>query len=422
MESIHVELQHWKHIFPNETLIRYGSPHYSSQDARKVLNSQIFSSANKESEHALDFDRDQIICGNEAFPEAAAADPLADLEVWDEWQSGVRAFPYTGKYSRLGITTQTGKISNPSSVGVIGEIIAGIFAQSFISPWVLVRVNRRWPDFIFYENKHDRYSFVESKAFTNMRGDNLKSRVPNSLLGDCLIDAVRQLNADAMVKVWYSFTSIITVDPMTFQVTLLELDIPETRLKTLTLKMMPEPVVSSLVVRAIEKAALTFPESVLEESFHPTAKNWRQREDAEYKLAKAAEDEIEELLIGAGPEAALSTARQQIQSEIQVRIPKLRIFEGEGEGKRLRAAKMRGAEGVLRRVRPLADSFLYIADLPEEARQKADRNWSPSIPSALMPWKEIDGIKLWRCGGAVFCTSRSNLDGKSIADDVLIPH
>ena len=32
----------------------------------------------------------------------------------------------------------------------MGEIMTGLFAQAGIAPWVLVRVIRRWPDFILY--------------------------------------------------------------------------------------------------------------------------------------------------------------------------------------------------------------------------------------------------------------------------------
>ena len=131
----------------------------------------------------IECSENQIRSGNEAFAEAAVADPIADLEVWDEWRSGTRYFPYPGRYSRLGITRQDDKTSSPSSVGVIGEIMAGFFAQAGESPWVLVRVVRRWPDFIF-SDRDGTYSFVESKAFTNQspEREGLANRVPGDLL------------------------------------------------------------------------------------------------------------------------------------------------------------------------------------------------------------------------------------------------
>ena len=76
-----------------------------------------------------------------------------------------RVFPYPGKFSRLGLTHQEPKIAAPSSVCVLGEIMTDILLEAMISPDVLVRVIRHWPDFIFFLG-HDVYAFIESKAFT----------------------------------------------------------------------------------------------------------------------------------------------------------------------------------------------------------------------------------------------------------------
>lgn len=85
------------------------------------------------------FTRNQIFCANEVFPEAVSADPLADLEIWHEWRQSIRRFPYPGLFSPLAIAAQNGKTTNPTSVGVIGEIFAGILSQAYIAPWVVVR-------------------------------------------------------------------------------------------------------------------------------------------------------------------------------------------------------------------------------------------------------------------------------------------
>ncbi|MBS0261388.1 MAG: hypothetical protein JSS02_05475, partial [Planctomycetes bacterium] len=188
---IDVSFEHWRYTFTEEILRRYGSRHYSRADVGWVLFEEACREATLKDGHHLMFHPDQILCSNEAFPEAAVADPLADLEIWDEWNNGTRAFPYPGRYSKLGITTQEDKTSSPSSIGVIGEIMAGIFAQAGICPWVLVRVVRKWPDFIFSQN-NGMYSFVESKAFTTDPEENaegLPRRVHNQLLREGLIDA-----------------------------------------------------------------------------------------------------------------------------------------------------------------------------------------------------------------------------------------
>jgi hypothetical protein len=160
---IHVSFQHWCHVFSDKALIRYGSPHFDSHSAGQALRQEVVDRASQVEDVALQFSEEAILCANEAFPEAAVADPLADLEIWDEWSTGVRSFPYPGKYGRLGIQTQGPKTSSPASVGVIGEIMAGLFAQQGVAPWVLVRVIQKWPDFIFAEHD-ERYAFVEAKA------------------------------------------------------------------------------------------------------------------------------------------------------------------------------------------------------------------------------------------------------------------
>jgi len=209
---IDVSFEHWRFTFPDTLLARCGSPHYSQKEAGKEYAKAIYSGAVRAASIAVQFHEAQILCGNEAFPEAAVADPVADLEVWDEWGSGKRRFPYPGRYSKLGITRRDDnrrKTSSPSSVGVVGEILTGFFAQAGVSPWVLVRVVQRWPDFIF-SHRDETYSFVESKAFTRepSGATGLRARVLDSLLIEGALQAAQQLNSDPFGRVWCSFTRI----------------------------------------------------------------------------------------------------------------------------------------------------------------------------------------------------------------------
>ena len=206
--KVSVSFEHWQYVFPEDVLIRYGSPHFDKGDARRLLCKQFEAGAQKVDQGILDFDADQILCANEMFPEAAIADPLADLDVWDDWRSGVRSFPYPGLYGQLDITTQEKKTNSTSSTGVIGEIMAGLFAQAIISPLVLVQVVHRWPDFIYHTGDNS-YAFVEAKAFTpELSGKGIFARVSAPCLGECLVNGVQQVNADAHVTVWGAFTHI----------------------------------------------------------------------------------------------------------------------------------------------------------------------------------------------------------------------
>ena len=215
MRDIDVNFVHWRCELPDGALSRYGSPHFDRKSAGEALVGILDMGCQELYSSDFRFAEDQIISANEAFPEAAVADPVADLEIWEEWNSGIRTFPYPGKYSGLGVTSQPGKTAATTSVGVIGEIMAGLFAQAGIAPWILVRPVRRWPDFILRTGDRS-YAFVESKATADPaeKRNLFRERIPCRLLWDCLIDAVHQLNADPNVTVWGAFTRIRQVTPM----------------------------------------------------------------------------------------------------------------------------------------------------------------------------------------------------------------
>ena len=128
--DIGVSFEHWSFCVSEETLTQSGSRYNDSLEAKAILLKSLKKKAKQEHSENLSFSRSHLICANEAFPESPVADPIADLEIYDEWKSGIRQFPYPGRYERLGIVTQFGKINSPSSTGVIGEIIARSFRTS----------------------------------------------------------------------------------------------------------------------------------------------------------------------------------------------------------------------------------------------------------------------------------------------------
>ena len=88
---VDVAFQHWRYLFQEEELIRYGSPHFDHKTAGQALSAAVRSGADLRSSCDLTFDPKLVLAANEVFPEAAVADPIADLEIWDEWRSGIRA-------------------------------------------------------------------------------------------------------------------------------------------------------------------------------------------------------------------------------------------------------------------------------------------------------------------------------------------
>jgi hypothetical protein len=418
---IGISFEHWQYTFTERMLIKYESPHYSRKEAASAYSRHICAHSTRLSTLELEFAERQIRCGNEAFAEAAVADPIGDLEVWDEWRFGTRSFPYPGRYSRLDITRQEKKTSSPSSVGVIGEIMAGFFAQAGVSPWVLVRVVHRWPDFIF-SDREQTYSFVESKAFTSepQNGHGLSARVLPGLLAEGALQAAQQLNSDPFGKVWSSFTRIVRVDPMQFEVTFLEFNVPDSRRLSQPLHAMPAAVARGLAERAVNQAAAQLGLSETDSRLtDPTVR----KGSLVPELRKRAESEVVVLLSEIDPGSPLSVDRNPIDEAVTAlldRIARRKWKAPKSEsmgGRRFKDAKEEAVRNRLSRIRRFGEEWFYLADLAKEDVDQVRRTWTPDWTRACSPWKTIDGVDLWRCGGAVICLADANMDGRAIGSD-----
>lgn len=400
---IKVAFQHWSYVFADEELIRYGSPHFDRKSAGQALSDAVRGGATLEESHSLDFSEKQILSANEAFPESAVADPLADLEVWDEWRSGVRTFPYPGRYGRLGIRQQDAKTNSTSSTGVLGEIMAGLFAQAGVAPWVLVRVINRWPDFIYYL-RDDRYAFVESKAFTGDGGGTSGAglQLPDALLGECVVAAVQQLNADPFVQVWGAFTHIQQISPFQMRVIFLELDADSLRRNNVQKRVLPQPVLLGIAERALRRAITEVePQrlSPLHESNRRPSKHERRLLDD--VLIPAAMSQIEDLLVDEKIRTAVLASPKEIEQEIR-RIIKRAVIPEHGEGKKLLDARARASFRSRSKVRTIGAQSLYFEDISRENEASITAKWEPRWEDANKPYGVSDSIKRWRCGGAIF--------------------
>lgn len=425
---IDVLFQHWQHEFSDSEL-KYSSPHFDSHTASKSLVQSVASKASRICHHHLSFSPSQIQCANEAFPESAIADPLADLALWDEWQSGKRSFPYLGRYSRLGIVSQKPKNQSKSTVGVLGEIMAGLFAQAYVGPLVLVRVIDRWPDFIFYNKPTGLYSFVESKASTGpaVGLGEIGKLISQKLLGECLYEAILQLNTDSNVTVWGAFTKICNVDPMKLEVTFLELNLPGAK-RTKLMRTLPPAVVSSLAERTVSRAASELVMSGHIEREIQKNQNLKsamggskkRNENLAEIVTETASNYIEEMLIDAGPEAALSGGRKEIEEEIKSIAAKgvkeaLAISaETLSEGKKFREILHVSSPGILAQVRRSGDKNIYMSKLPPDFENDRLSNWEADWKMASTSFATHGQMKLWRCGGAVFGMGDIGLDGQRV--------
>ena len=254
MSKIKVSFEHYKFLITEE-LKSYNSGYFDNAERKAVLLEEFNRRSQLVSRGEAEFHRNQILCANEVFPEAAVANPLADLEVWNLWKSGYRHFPYLGTYRKLNITSQLPKTNSPSSVGVLGEIIAGLFGQAIISPFVLVRPIRRFPDFI-YSTNNGLYAYLESKAFTTVDSEHgLFSRVKRNELVSFLVESLREMVSDSHVKTWGSFTYIKSINPFKLFTTFVEVDFQQRDKYKLEFSIVPEPVIQGLAEIAIERGA-----------------------------------------------------------------------------------------------------------------------------------------------------------------------
>jgi hypothetical protein len=407
---IHTQFSHYDYEFEEVDFSRFGSPHFSNKQAGEELSRRFLSRVGEPVvSRAMQFRTEQFEAANEVFPESAAADPIADLEIFDEWQSGTRAFPFPGRYSRLGLTKQDVKISSSTSVGIIGEIFTGLLSQAFISPWVTVRPIRRWPDFVFLRDR-TRYARVESKAFMideSELGEGL-ARVNSRVLQDGLREAMQDLVSDPSGEVWLFFTEISQINPLSVTVNAIEVNPPPARRAAMGKTSMPPQVVDGLAEQALARV-----ESELESDERSVGPR-RMNKPEKRRLAEAATRQLDEVLVENVPEPLMNEAREAVEEEIRRKAKK--AVAAVDSGKRLRAAKEYGAEGklgLLRRGRYSSEA-LMMADLVRQARAELAQSWRPDWLEATLPWGTLEDLALWRCSSAVVAKGDPKWQGSDV--------
>ncbi|MBD1838863.1 hypothetical protein [Coleofasciculus sp. FACHB-501] len=404
MATLHFE--HWSYKFTEDDL-RYCSPNKSIKETKSKLCSAV-TGATKVfgTEFPIEIDEDFLLCANEAFPEAALADPLADIKIWDEWRSGARVFPYPGKYARLSITQQLGKKNSTSSIGVIGEILAGILGQVLISPDVLVRVIGAWPDFIFSPTKNqNRYPFLEAKAFTPQAKSLLDSEfgIPRDEWGECLINAARQLTIDPFVKMWYSFTEIQEIRPnLRLFTKFFELDVPDERRDNHVFSA-PDALVNGLAERAIQTGIFHLLKSGKFDFTLLINKNSsKQRKKAEQELINVSKEGMESVLNTIKYLDLVKVDRGKLQEGIIEQVKNLKLSESEADEEYLMSITSQDLIGEIDFVRQVGTQSIYKINIPSNKRGDIVTNWEPNFFEINSPYEHLDECDLWRCGCFLF--------------------
>lgn len=417
MAILHFE--HWSYKFTEDNL-RYCSPNKSIKEIKSKLRSAV-NDASKvfETEFPIEIDENLLLCANEAFPEAALADPLADIKIWDEWRSGARVFPYPGVYARLSINQQLGKKNSTSSIGVIGEIIAGILGQALISPDVLVRVIGAWPDFIFSPTKNqNRYPFLEAKAFTPQAKSLLDGffDIPKDEWGECLINATRQLTIDPFVKMWYSFTEIQEIRPtLRLSTKFFELDVPDERRDSHVFSA-PDALVNGLAERAIQTGIfhLLKKSRTFDFTLFISKNSSKQRKKAEQELIDVSKEGIESVLNTIKYLDLVKVDRGKLEESIIEQVKNLKLSESEADEEYLISITSQDAVGEIDFVRQVGTQRIYKINLPYNKRRKLVEDWQPDFFKIKPPYEPLDECDLWRCGNFLFflCDGKKETIGK----------
>jgi hypothetical protein len=412
-----VTFQHYRCELTDTELRRFGSPHLSPKEVGEELRKRLSSRCRLPVfDVSLQFQRAQILCANEVFAESAIADPLADLEIWDEWRNEERQFPYPGRYSRLGITDQPGKVSSSTAVGVLGEIFAGLFSQSYVAPWVLVRPIRKWPDFIYY-CAGGRYAFVEAKGFVGDPESNAigLDRVPRKVLHDCFVDTVHQLNADPFVTVWLAFTEILELAPLRLSVSFVELNAPDERRDQIVKRVIPEAVVRGLTERVLSSAIARHDDKILVEDNRKMSK----REVMAFwdELLGIVPKDIEDVAKHSAPAELVEDMSFAIREEAKQFAGRKRSPVRRKRGERFSRAKEQAAVGQLGALRQLGEQQLYLVDLTEGIRTEFECEWINDWSQAKETWRWVKEVGLWRCSSAAVGLGPPGFEGTSIEQD-----
>ena len=376
----------------------------------------------------LSFKRAHILSCNQVFPEAASADPLQDLEEWDEWRNGNRQFPYPGIHSPLAIFSQPGKRTNPSAVGVIGEIFTGVLGQTGISPWVISRPIGSWPDFIF-QTKARTFAFVESKASVNIGADARKTP-DRALLREGLCDSLQELNSEPLNTVWLSFTEVLQIDPFfEVNVTFVEIEAPIQRIteRGNGRAALPEVVVQPIAERVVSSAITNFlsKEAVSNEVAASSEEEVNFRLKVEPGLLPALvdlgnyDDSIAEATHGDDGTDDASPVVQIIDraKKLLQKIKKKKLVAQES-GKRLRTAKSQTTKGQLGTLRKSDEKSIYLVDLDEDSRTVVKKDFKPANWAAstqpLVTQVGDSELELWRCSGSAVGIGQNHKEGARI--------
>lgn len=149
--------------FPDD-MKQIGSRSRNEKSAQKEI--EEYFEANKTLKHIPPQTLSKPLCKlyNEYYPETVCSDPIGDLNVLHDWQTGKRSYSFHSEYPPIAVTNTKGiKSPAPGPTEAIGSIMGG-FTGHLLKLEPLVRCVGFFPDFIFQQINPLHYIFVEAKA------------------------------------------------------------------------------------------------------------------------------------------------------------------------------------------------------------------------------------------------------------------
>jgi hypothetical protein len=192
----------------------------------------------------------------------------------------------------------------------------------------------------------------------------------------------------------------------------LELDVPSKRRERFETVIIPAVVAQGLAERAIHRATAKM---APEEVDHLDYESRGRKGEVLLRMKPLAEHEIRELLVETRIKADdrdVVEITKAVHDQLE-ELKKRKLGAGpvsKPEGQRFFDAKRQAVEGRLFALRPVGKQSLYLADLPRDACNVLERDWTADWKLASASWGQIGDVRLWRSGGAVFCVGPDGLD------------
>ena len=205
-----------------DKLYKFRSKHFDDNERWRELESQNATKDNLVLSNTKTFNQQAIYVANNCFAEAAFSNPIDDLKLYQTWKTGMRSFPFSGTYTRIGLLNQQkSKKVSESVMGALGEIIGGLLFNTQAT--IHLRSIQKYPDFMGKLKKQNGWAFLEAKCYENVQNPIFNKRVPRKEYKELCLKAAEEFKDDKSLLFYASFTKIENYSPLKVKQTLIEI-------------------------------------------------------------------------------------------------------------------------------------------------------------------------------------------------------